>query len=97
MKLLLAPEQVLDLGELQDVAREFGAALVIIGATALTCFLDIARNTNDIDLVVALDLEAFQDFARRLASRGWSLEPKVEHRWRSPRGSRIDLLPAGPS
>ena len=98
MKLLLSPEQSQDIVELQAIAREFDAALVIIGAIALACFLDhIGRGTNDIDLVIALDLEVFHEFTSRLISRGWTREPKLEHRWRSPRASRIDLLPAGPS
>jgi predicted nucleotidyltransferase len=70
--------------------------MVIIGAAALLCFIDIRRFTRDIDLVLALDLEGFAAFADELRSLGWTQEERREHRWRGPSGSIIDLLPAGP-
>jgi hypothetical protein len=46
--------QIADLSQLQAVAERHGAEIVIIGAAALLCFVDLGRFTRDIDLVVAL-------------------------------------------
>lgn len=64
---------------------------VLIGANALP---DIGpRHTDDLDFVVAMEQD---DIARRLTTRaGWSVDPKLPFRWRSPEGQRIDILPAG--
>jgi predicted nucleotidyltransferase len=93
---MLTREQLDDLTQLHVVAERFGADVAIIGAAALQCFLEMERFTLDVDLVVALDLEAFAEFAAELTVREWKQEPNREHRWRAPRGSLIDLVPAGP-
>lgn len=93
---MLTQTQLADLAQLHQVAETFSADVAIIGAAALLCFGDIGRFTRDIDLVVALDLEDFNAFAGRLRSAGWTQEAHREHRWRGPRGSIVDLLPAGP-
>lgn len=51
----------------------------------------------DVDLAVALDLEDFPRFTRELQTQGWTRDPRKEHRWYGPRGSTVDLLPAGPA
>ncbi len=94
---MLTNEQTEDLTELHVVARQFAADVAIIGAAALRCFIDLGRFTRDIDVVVALDLDDFAAFSDELKSRKWSPEHAREHRWRGPRGSVIDLLPAGPN
>lgn len=53
---MLTHEQTVDLAQLQALAEERGAEVVIIGAAALLCFMDLGRFIRDIDLVVALDL-----------------------------------------
>lgn len=58
-------------------------------------FPETERYTTDIDLTVALDLDDFAGLARMLTKLGWERDQKREHRWRSPRGTLIDLLPAG--
>jgi predicted nucleotidyltransferase len=93
---VLTQAQLEDLAQLHHVANRFRAEIAIIGAAALICFVDIGRFTRDIDLVVALDLEDFQEFADDLLNLGWSREERKDHRWRGPSGSLIDLLPAGP-
>lgn len=93
---MLTKQQAADLGELQALANQFGAEVVIIGAAALGCFVELNRMTRDIDLVVALELEGFSVFARELTRRRWTREPRIEHRWKAPKGTLIDLLPAGP-
>ena len=86
-----------DVAQLHVVAESFAAAVTIIGAAALLCFIDLGRFTRDVDLVVALDLEDFAVFSTQLKTRGWTQEPGREHRWRGPSGSLIDLMPAGPN
>jgi predicted nucleotidyltransferase len=88
--------QLADLAELQGICNELKTQLVIIGAMAYKFhFPDIGRYTADIDLTVALDLEDFAQLETRLTKCNWEREKKREHRWRSPRGTLIDLLPAG--
>jgi predicted nucleotidyltransferase len=94
---VLTKAQLDDLASLQVTAGTFAAAVVIIGAAALGCFIDIERFTMDIDLVVALDLDEFAIFAVELQARGWNKDPQREHRWHGPAGSITDLLPAGPA
>jgi predicted nucleotidyltransferase len=45
---------------------------------------------------VALDLNEFAELERRLQADGWIRFANREHRWRSARGTIMDLLPAGP-
>jgi predicted nucleotidyltransferase len=93
---MLTPEQLEDIVQLHAVANEFGAEVAIIGATALLCFIDLQRSTNDVDLVIALDLENFVAFASILKGRGWTQQTHREHRWQGAKGSMVDLVPAGP-
>jgi len=90
------PEQLSDLARLRAIVEQFDADIAIIGAAALQCFMDVPRSTNDVDLVVALDLENFAVFVNALEATGWLQEERCEHRWRGPSGSIIDLVPAGP-
>jgi predicted nucleotidyltransferase len=90
--------QLQDLRELQRAARELNAEPVVIGAMAYRLFIDDTnRTTLDIDLAVALDLDEFQRLEKTLMALGWRSEKMQEQRWNTPRGNRIDLLPAGPS
>jgi hypothetical protein len=89
---VLTPAQLEDLAQVHAIANRFKADIVIIGAAALLCFMDIGRFTRDIDLVLALDLEGFTAFADDLRTLGWTQEERREHRWRGPSGSIIDLL-----
>lgn len=93
---MFTEQQVADLKELYDVAGQFEAEAAIIGASAIQCFVGLGRFTQDIDLVVALDLEDFERFAGVLKARHWRQEPNREHRWHGANGSLIDLIPAGP-
>ena len=94
---MLTKAQIDDLAQLHAVAEHFAAEVVIIGASALLCFVDLHRFTSDVDLVVALDLEGFAAFSGELNQLGWTQGPDREHRWRGSSGSMIDLLPAGPN
>jgi hypothetical protein len=65
----------------------------LIGAAALGCFLDMRwRRTADLDLTVAISLEAFLD--ERLVP-GWRRDRSMEHRWYAPGGEIVDTIPVG--
>lgn len=71
---------------------------MIIGAIAYQVhFPREDRHTGDIDFAVALDLDEFAELERRLLADKWIRLANREHRWRSPRGTILDLLPAGPN
>ncbi|SRR5579885_1286627 len=91
---LLSPDQIQDLQALDEAARGLSAEVVIIGAIALACFSQLQRFTSDVDLVVALDLEDFNKLTDAMLRLGWTRDRR-EHRWRSARGTLVDLLPAG--
>jgi len=72
------------------------ANIVVIGAAAYrTWIADGFRATEDVDLVVALDLPDLPQLTGPLLGRGWRQDTRREHRWYSPREARIDLLPVG--
>ena len=82
---------------LQSLCAKHGAEMVLIGAQAyLLLFDNPLRFTNDVDLVISLDLEDFPDFSRELSQNGWRQDENLEHRWRATGGNIYDLLPAGP-
>ena len=92
----LTREQIADLHELRQFCAELNADLVIIGAIAYQYhFPRDERHTSDIDSAVALDLDDFAELGRRLETAKWTQTPKREHRWRSSRGTLLDLIPAG--
>jgi len=89
--------QIADLHALRDHSAALGADLVVIGAIAYQVhFPGELRHTGDIDFAVALDLNEFAELERRLRRDGWIQFANREHRWRSTRGTIMDLLPAGP-
>jgi hypothetical protein len=93
----LTESQITDLQALQDHCRSLAADLVIIGAIAYQVhFPREDRHTGDIDFAVALDLDEFAELERQLLADRWIHFANREHRWRSPRGTILDLLPAGP-
>lgn len=92
----LPPEQVTALARLQAICGRQGATVMIIGAAAYRAwFDDPGRHTEDVDVAVAIDLEEFERLAKTLAEIGWRQELRREHRWITPEGARVDLLPAG--
>jgi predicted nucleotidyltransferase len=67
---------------------------VLIGASALGCFLDMRwRGTADLDLTLAASLEEYLD---QTMAPGWIRDPGMEQRWYSPGGEIVDIIPAGP-
>ena len=92
----LTKEQIADLHQLQQFCTELKTDLVIIGAIAYQYhFPQEDRHTGDIDSAVALDLTDFAELEKRLQAAKWTRTPNREHRWRSPLGTLLDLIPAG--
>jgi predicted nucleotidyltransferase len=95
--LKLTEDQAADLRTLRDHCRQLNADLVVIGAIAYQIYFPKEyRHTADFDFAVALDLNEFAELDRKLASGGWKHPANQEHQWRSPHGTRLDLIPAGP-
>lgn len=93
----LTENQIADLRALEGHCRSLGADLVIIGAIAYQVhFPREDRHTGDIDFAVALDLAEFSELEGWLLADKWIRFANREHRWRSLRGTILDLLPAGP-
>ena len=93
----LTKDQIDDIREIRDLCAEFKADFVIIGAIAYKLYFPGEdRFTADIDVTIALELDKFWEFARRLEESRWKRDPIQEQRWRSRRGSYFDILPAGP-
>jgi len=79
----------------RQALREIRAALpdatiALIGAGALAHHVPLARDTEDIDLVVALDIPTFADAAKPL---GWRRHATLGHEWMTEAGDSIDVLP----
>lgn len=95
---LLTAQQIEDLRALQSLVTDIGSDLVVIGALAYRAFFrDDTRQTEDIDVAIALELDGHRLLEEALRSRGWIHDPKREQRWRGPANSLIDILPAGPN
>src|SRR5208282_3470049 len=92
----LNADQESDLRELTTVCQSMRVEMVVIGATAYQLLVDDPyRTTQDVDIAVAVDLDALPDLIGRLNICGWHQSEKQEHRWRGAWGAIIDLVPAG--
>lgn len=92
----LSETQLAALSELNDICRDRHTEAVIIGAVAFQAFYpNRDRYTRDIDLAVALDFEDFNLMQAELSKKGWKQEKRREHRWHSPGGAVLDIIPAG--
>ncbi len=95
MTTLLA-EQADAVRQIHDICGRLAVDVVVIGAVAYRLWVDDQyRTTEDVDLVVGLDLVDLVRLTEPLIAAGWRQDPRREHRWISPRHARIDLLPAG--
>lgn len=72
----LSEAQIAALASLQEVLREERWSL--IGATALRCYVDMPRPTNDVDLAVIAAGDAVNE---RLRAGGWSRHPQKTQTW----------------
>jgi len=80
------------LAELAELWRD--RAFVLIGAGALEVHLPLNRETRDLDITLAADLDEFPAGLDTLP--GWTRHPRLEQEWHGPEGVRVDVLPAGP-
>lgn len=91
---LLDPAQEEALQQITDAVAP--AQVVLIGAAAVGVHVPMTwRRTSDLDLVLAIEVDAVDALSSRLS--GWSHDPRREHVWRSPRGVELDLVPAAAS
>lgn len=67
---------------------------VLVGASALQCHRPSPRITRDLDLVVAVPLEALPAGLDRLPA--WRRDRHREHEWHGPDGVYVDVIPAAP-
>lgn len=81
---------------LGDVAHAWPSTpFALIGASALSHHIALSwRQTQDLDLTIAVDLEDLPASTAKLV--GWTRHPRLEHEWQSPLGVKVDLVPAGP-
>jgi hypothetical protein len=82
--------------EVQSLCQRLDVDVVVIGAVAYRTWVqDEQPATEDVDLVVGLDLSDLGRLTDPKLARGWRQDQGREHRWVSPKGARIDLPPAG--
>jgi hypothetical protein len=71
MSEVLSSDQIADLAGISQICRELGADLVVIDATSLLLHMgDLGRFTRDVDLTVALDLQAAGNCPRVMSGHG---------------------------
>jgi predicted nucleotidyltransferase len=93
-----SPEQAAAVNQFKAICDTLHAEVVVIGAMAYLSWIDDRhRHTLDIDVAVTVDLDDYQRLVLLLRSSGWKQESKREHRWTTPEGVRIDIIPAGPT
>lgn len=68
----------------------------LVGASAVACHIPFEhRITQDIDLALAVGIDdAHAALTREL---GWVADARIPHRWASPTGVSIDLIPVEPA
>lgn len=82
--------------DLRDLAAIYDSTPIsLIGASALALQMEPQwRRTLDLDLTIALSIGEYPGAIS--GSKHWTPEPGNPIRWSSERGTRIDLIPAGP-
>ena len=89
----LSDDAMAALRRLRSVLPE--ADILVVGATALARHIPFDyRTSDDLDLVLGVDLDGFRQAADELAD--WHrTEGAAEHRFHTDRGLQLDLVPAG--
>jgi predicted nucleotidyltransferase len=94
----LSTEQIDALRQLDRICGRLRIEAVIIGAVAYRIWInDAHRHTYDVDAAVAIELDDFPRLADQLKAKGWKQNARMEQRWETPQGARLDLIPAGPA
>jgi len=93
---VLSQEQIEDLREIQRLCQSFHIEVILVGAQAYRMLVeDIDRQTRDIDVAVALEMEEWERASKALDALVWVRDPRMECRWRTPRHTIFDIVPAG--
>lgn len=83
-------------GALRQLANVYKSTrFCLIGASALACQIELPRKTGDLDVSVSASLDELA--AAMTGLRDWKRHPSREQEWLSPRGIKVDVLPAGPA
>lgn len=86
----LTPEQVMALRQLRAHLPE--ARILLVGASALGLHVEMTwRATADLDVCVGIGIE---DLSGISSIAGWVRHPALEHRWTTPEGVVVDVVPA---
>jgi predicted nucleotidyltransferase len=89
----LTPSQMAAVATIREAFAD--ADVVLIGALALRQHLPFEhRTTDDLDLAVSVPLEGF--VGPIISLEGWRRDSTMEHRFLSPAGQMVDVLPTGP-
>ncbi len=86
----------------EEAASHVGSELYVTGGMARVLWLefgygiDTGRTTEDVDFAVeCADWPTFEDLAQELELRKLVRDERVQHRFRHPNGTEIDVLPFG--
>jgi len=74
------------------VLQRIGVAYALIGANALLLHgIQLPRTTRDLDFIVAVE-DSFQYVRQALLKQGFG-HGKIPHRFYTPQGTQVDVLP----
>jgi hypothetical protein len=94
---VLSPEQIEALRQLDRICDRLEVEAVIIGAIAYQIWIhDMNRHTYDVDAAVAIELDELPRLTDQLKAEGWRQNARMEQRWETLGGARIDLIPPAP-
>jgi predicted nucleotidyltransferase len=87
------PAQLAALRQLHELWAD-SIPFVLIGATAIRCQRDMPRETNDLDVTIAVSMDRLPAGLDTIP--GWRRDARREHEWTGPGSVHLDLLPASP-
>ena len=90
--ILLADRTIEELCFVASALLRIGAPYALIGANALLLHgIQLLRTTRDLDFIVAVE-DSFQCVRQALLKQGFRHD-KVPHRFHTPQGTQVDVLP----
>ena len=85
-----------------DAASEISCQIYLTGALARDLWLefghgiDTGRQTQDVDFAIeCADWQTFEKLAVELEDRGLRRDARIQHRFKHPNGTELDLIPFG--
>ena len=85
-----------------DAASRLGCRIYVTGALARDLWLDFGheidtgRETHDVDFgIECADWQTFETLAQELDKRRLKRDARMQHRFRHPNGTDLDLIPFG--